>query len=174
MKPATVHHQGADKLVAVIGKGGTDINAADGSAHIWGYTIFNDMSACDAQMKEMAAQLGPAKGKDFDTGNILGPVIVTADEVPVDANGHISLAMDVRVNGERWGGSNASSMHHTFGDILAHISASETIHAGEVIGSGTVGTGCRLESGRQLPDGDTIGLKIEKIGVLRKTIRKSG
>ena len=171
--PAYSNHMDYElELAIIIGKDGTDIKAADGSAHIWGYTIFNDMSARDAQMKELAAQLGPAKGKDFDTGNILGPVIVTADEVPVDARGHISLEMEVRVNGVRRGGGNASTMHHTFGDILAHISASETIHAGEVIGSGTVGTGCGLEIGRQLSDGDTIELEIEKIGILRNTIRK--
>lgn len=161
------------ELAIVLGKGGTDINAANGGAHIWGYTIFNDMSARDAQMKEMAAQLGPAKGKDFDTGNILGPVILTADEVPIDGQGKIALDMEVRVNGERRGGGNASQMHHTFGDVLAHISSAETLYAGEVIGSGTVGTGCGLETGHKLSDGDTIELEIEKIGILRNTIRKA-
>ncbi len=161
------------ELAIVIGKGGADIKAADGEAHIFGYTIFNDMSARDAQMKEMAAQLGPAKGKDFDTGNILGPVILTADEVPMNDKGQIALEMEVRVNGERRGGGNASAMHHTFGDVLAHISSAETLHVGEVIGSGTVGTGCGLETGHKLSDGDTIELEIEKIGVLRNTIRKA-
>lgn len=172
--PAFSEHMDFElELAIVIGKRGVDIAAKDGHAHIFGYTIFNDMTARDAQVKEMAGQLGPAKGKDFDTGNIFGPVIVTADEVPMNDKGQISLKMEVRVNGERWGGGNASSMHHTFGDILAHISASETLHAGEVIGSGTVGTGCGLEIGRQLSDGDTIELEIEKIGILRNTIRKA-
>ena len=172
--PAYSNHMDLElELAIIIGTGGTDIKAADAARHIWGYTIFNDMSARDAQMKELAAQLGPAKGKDFDTGNILGPVIITADEVPMDARGHVSLQMDVRVNGTRWGGGNSNTMHHTFGDILAHISASETIYAGEVIGSGTVGTGCGLELGKQLADGDTMELEIEKIGILRNTIRKS-
>jgi 2-keto-4-pentenoate hydratase/2-oxohepta-3-ene-1,7-dioic acid hydratase in catechol pathway len=171
--PAYSNHMDYElELAIVIGKNGTDIAAKDGGAHIFGYTIFNDMSARDAQMKEMAAQLGPAKGKDFDTGNILGPVILTADEVPMNEKGQIALDMEVRVNGERWGGGNAASMHHTFGDVLAHISSSETIYAGEVIGSGTVGTGCGLEIGKQLSDGDTIELEIEKIGILRNTIRK--
>lgn len=161
------------ELAIVLGKGGTDIDASAVADHIFGYTIFNDMSARDAQMKEMAAQLGPAKGKDFDTGNIFGPVILTADEVPMDGEGRIALDMEARVNGERWGGGNARDMHHTFGAILAHISASETLHPGEVVGSGTVGTGCGLELGKALSDGDTIELEIEKIGVLRNTIRKA-
>lgn len=160
------------ELAIVIGKTGKNIKAADGGAHIFGYTIFNDMSARDAQMKELAAQLGPAKGKDFDTGNILGPVIITADEVPMDEKGRVALAMEARINGERWGGGNARDMHHTFGDILAHVSMSETVHAGEVIGSGTVGTGCGLELGRMLSDGDLIELEIEKIGILRNTLKK--
>jgi len=160
------------ELAIVIGKGGTDIAAKDGGQHIFGYTIYNDMSARDAQMVEMAAQLGPAKGKDFDTGNILGPVILTADEVPMDSAGRVELDMEARINGERWGGGNARDMHHSFGDILAHVTASETIYPSEVIGSGTVGTSCGLELGRKLSDGDTIELEIEKIGVLRNTIRK--
>ncbi len=160
------------ELAIVLGKGGKDIDARNGGDHIFGYTIFNDMSARDAQTKEIGAYLGPAKGKDFDTGNVLGPYLLTADEVPMDSEGRIALDMEAKVNGERWGGGNASAMHHTFGDILAHISQSETLHVGEVIGSGTVGTGCGLEIGRTLSDGDVMEMTIEKIGTLRNTIRK--
>ena len=78
--------------------------------------------------------------------------------------------MDARVNGERWGGGNSGQMHHKWPAVLAHISASETLYAGEVIGSGTVGTGCGLELGRQLQHGDVVELEIEKIGVLRNKV----
>jgi 2-keto-4-pentenoate hydratase/2-oxohepta-3-ene-1,7-dioic acid hydratase in catechol pathway len=80
--------------------------------------------------------------------------------------------MEARVNGERWGGGNSRDMHHKWPAILAHISNSETLYAGEVIGSGTVGTGCGLELGRQLKHGDIVELEIEKIGVLRNRVLK--
>jgi 2-keto-4-pentenoate hydratase/2-oxohepta-3-ene-1,7-dioic acid hydratase in catechol pathway len=156
------------ELAIIIGKGGADITTADAPGHIWGYTILNDMTARDAQMVEMAGQLGPAKGKDFDTGNILGPWIVTADEI----DHPVALDMEVRVNGERWGGGNSSAMHHSFADIIAHVSASETLYPGEVIGSGTVGTGCGLELGKRLAPGDVFDLEVERIGVLRNRIVK--
>lgn len=156
------------ELAIVLGKKGKNIRAEDGTDYIFGYTILNDVSARDAQMVEMAGQLGPAKGKDFDTGNILGPFILTADEVAHPA----ALDMEARINGERWGGGNSGQMHHDFGAILAHISASETLYPGEVIGSGTVGTGCGLEIGKQLQPGDRFELEIEKIGILANRIIK--
>lgn len=158
------------ELAIVVGKTGKDISKDAAPAHIFGYSILNDVSARDAQMREMPGQLGPCKGKDFDTGNILGPYILTADEVvhPIAVN------MEARVNGERWGGGNSSQMQHNFADILAHISSSETIYAGEVIGSGTVGTGCGLEIGKRLQDGDVFELEIENIGILANRIIKAG
>jgi 2-keto-4-pentenoate hydratase/2-oxohepta-3-ene-1,7-dioic acid hydratase in catechol pathway len=156
------------ELAAVIGKTGKDIQPERAMEHIFGYTIFNDFSARDAQYLEMAGQLGPAKGKDFDTGNALGPWIVTPDEIGDPHN----LRMEARVNGERWGGGNSRDMHHKWPAILAHISASETLYAGEVIGSGTVGTGCGLELGKQLRHGDVVELEIENIGVLRNRVLK--
>ncbi|MFP4326447.1 MAG: fumarylacetoacetate hydrolase family protein [Paracoccaceae bacterium] len=154
------------ELAIVVGREGKDIPADAAEPWIWGYTILNDVSARDAQMLEMAGQLGPAKGKDFDTGNILGPWIVTADEIAHPA----ALEMEARVNGTRWGGGNSRAMHHDFGAILAHVSASETVYPGEVIGSGTVGTGCGLEVGRKLAPGDEIELEVERIGVLRNRV----
>lgn len=154
------------ELAIVIGKRGKDISKADAPAHIFGYSILNDVSARDAQMLEMAGQLGPAKGKDFDTGNILGPYILTADEVSHPA----ALDMQARVNGEVWGGGNSRDMHHDFADIIAHISKSETLHVGEVIGSGTVGTGCGLEIGKKLAPNDVFELTIEQIGTLTNRI----
>lgn len=154
------------ELAIIVGKTGKDISKQDAPDHIFGYSVLNDVSARDAQMLEMPGQLGPAKGKDFDTGNILGPYILTADEVPHP----VSLNMELRVNGERWGGGNSRDMHHDFADILHHISRSETVYAGEVIGSGTVGSGCGLEQGKQLSPGDRFTLEIEKIGCLENQI----
>lgn len=156
------------ELAIVVGRKGKDITKEEAPDHIFGYTILNDMSARDAQMKETGGGLGPAKGKDFDTGNILGPWIVTADEIPHSA----ALVMEAKVNGERWGGGSSGTMHHSFADILAHISQSETLYSGEVIGSGTVGTGCGLEHGKTLSPGDQIELTIEKIGTLTNRIKK--
>jgi len=154
------------EMAIVVGKKGVNIKPEEAEDYIFGYTILNDVSARDAQMKEMPGQLGPAKGKDFDTGNILGPYILTADEVAHP----VALEMEARVNGERWGGGNSRQMQHDFGRILEHISASETLYPGEVIGSGTVGTGCGLELGKRLAPGDRFELEIEKIGVLANRI----
>lgn len=153
------------ELAVIIGKTGRDISRADAPGHIFGYTIYNDMSARDAQFREMAARLGPAKGKDFDTGNILGPWIVTADEF--DPYGRTMLA---RVNGVETSRGSSGEMHHRFEDIIAHISRDETIYPGEVIGSGTVGNGCGAEFGRFLQPGDEIELEIEGIGVLKNRV----
>uniref|UniRef100_A0A2A4YXG5 Fumarylacetoacetate hydrolase n=1 Tax=OCS116 cluster bacterium TaxID=2030921 RepID=A0A2A4YXG5_9PROT len=157
------------ELAIVIGKQGKDIAAKDAASHIFGYTILNDVSARDAQMAEMDGKLGPAKGKDFDTGNILGPYILTADEVAHPA----ALKMQARVNGEVWGGGTSADMYHNFADIIAFISRSETLYAGEVIGSGTVGTGCGLEIGKRLAPNDVFELEIENIGTLVNQIVKA-
>ena len=154
------------EIACVIGTGGRDIAAADAQTHIFGYTIFNDLTARDLQFREMQGPLGPAKGKDFDGANILGPVIVTADEIgDLDA-----LAMRARVNGELWSEGRVGTMHWSFADIIAHVSASETLHPGEILGSGTVGGGCGLELGRFLQHGDVIELEIEGIGRIATTI----
>ena len=154
------------ELACIIGTAGVDIARDQALGHVFGYTIFNDVSARDAQMREMAGQLGPAKGKDFDTGNVLGPWIVTADEIgdPHD------LTMVARVNGEEWSRGTSAAMHHRFEDVIAFVSKSETLHPGEVLGSGTVGTGCGLEQGRYLSPGDVVELEIDRIGVLRNRI----
>ncbi|MGZ8372768.1 MAG: fumarylacetoacetate hydrolase family protein, partial [Rhodoplanes sp.] len=83
-----------------------------------------------------------------------------------------ALAMEARVNGERWGGGNSRAMHHSFWDIIAYVSQAETLFAGEIIGSGTVGTGSAHELGRTLAPNDVIELEVEKIGVLRNRIVK--
>lgn len=152
-----------------IGKPGKDITKEKAREHIFGYTIFNDFSARDEQTKEMAGQLGPGKGKDFDGGNSMGPCLVTADEL----KDPYKLAMRVRVNGEEWGHGNSSEMGWKFEDCIAHASRSETLHSGEFFGSGTVGNGCGLEHMRFLNSGDVVELEVEGIGILRnRVVRK--
>ena len=152
----------------ILGKGGKNIAKDKARSHIFGYLIFNDVSARDIQMREMQGQLGPTKGKDFDTGNIMGPWLVTADEVADPYN----LTMVARVNGEEWSRGNSGTMHHKFEDMIAHASADETLHAGEFLGSGTVGNGCGLEQGRFLKPNDVVELEIDGLGLLRNRFVK--
>ena len=149
-----------------LGKGGKNFSRSDAHEAIFGYCIFNDFSARDAQIREMQGQLGPAKGKDFDTGNAMGPWLVTADEIPDPYN----LVMIARINGEEWSRGNSREMHHQFEDILLHASKDETLYAGEFFGSGTVGGGCGLELGRFLQAGDVIELEVEGLGTLANTL----
>ena len=154
------------EMAMVLGRKGRDIAEEDAEDHIFGFTIFNDFSARDHQFRESLGGLGPAKGKDFDTGNVLGPWIVTMDEI----GNYQDLGMRARVNGETMADGRSSEMHHSFRRVLAHISRDETVHAGEVIGSGTLGDGCGLEHNRFLQPGDVVELEIDGIGVLRNTI----
>lgn len=147
-------------------KQGVDITRDRAREYIYGYTIFNDFSARDAQTQEMGGQLGPAKGKDFDYGNAMGPCLVTADEMKDPYN----LTMTCRVNGEEWGRGNSGTMHWKFEDLLVHISQSETIYPGEFFGSGTVGNGCGLERMSFLKHGDVVELEAEGIGILRNRV----
>jgi 2-keto-4-pentenoate hydratase/2-oxohepta-3-ene-1,7-dioic acid hydratase in catechol pathway len=155
------------EMACWIGRRGRDIPEERAHEHIFGYSVFNDVTARDAQMTEMAGQLGPAKGKDFDTANVLGPCIVTADELDVS-----DLAMITRINGEEVARGTTASRTWTFPQVIAHVSQSETLHPGEVLGSGTVGWGCGLERGALLEPGDLIELEIEGIGTLSNRIVK--
>jgi len=147
-----------------------NIPAGQAASHIFGYTIFNDFSARDRQRMEMQGRLGPAKGKSFDGSNVLGPWIVTPDELGDPQ----TLRVEVRVNGETRASGETSGMLFSFEQILAYASQDETIHAGEFFGSGTVGNCCGLEIGRFLESGDTIELVVDRIGVLRnKVLRHS-
>lgn len=149
-----------------LGKRGKNIKSSEARDYIFGFTIFNDFSARDAQSVEMQSMLGPCKGKDFDTGNSMGPFLVTTDEI----GDPYSLRMQARVNGQTWCDSNSSTIHHKFEDLLARVSADETVYPGEFFGSGTVGDGCGLEHGRYLKDGDVVELEVEKIGILRNRV----
>jgi 2-keto-4-pentenoate hydratase/2-oxohepta-3-ene-1,7-dioic acid hydratase in catechol pathway len=156
-----------------IWKKGVFISKADARSYIGGYTIFNDFSARDIQLKEQGGRLGPSKGKDFDTGNAMGPCLVTPDEIenPYD------LTMKARVNGQQWSLGTTADMTWSFEDLIEYISRSETLYPGEFIGSGTcsgaLGRGCGLEMGKFLAAGDVVELEVEKIGVLKNTIVSS-
>ena len=132
---------------------------------IAGYTVLNDWSARDLQRAEMTVGLGPAKGKDFATS--LGPVLVTSDEL-----GDLSLEMTARVNGEERSRGNLGDLHWPFDELAARAAESTRLVPGDVLGSGTVGTGCILEhgDGRWLRPGDEVELEVEGIGVLRNRV----
>ncbi|AMK26534.1 fumarylacetoacetate hydrolase family protein [Sphingobium sp. TKS] len=154
------------EMAAILWRSGKNMTPAEVKDRIFGYTIFNDFTARDTQAVDGRAGLGPLKSKDFDRSNALGPCIVTADAFdPYDC------AMTVRVNGEVRSRGHSSTMTWTFEDALSLISQEETLYAGEVFGSGTVGGGSGLELERYLQDGDVIELEIEGIGVLRNQIR---
>jgi fumarylacetoacetate (FAA) hydrolase len=143
------------EAAAVVGAGG----------RIAGFTVMNDWSARDLQKMEMAVGLGPAKGKDFATS--LGPVLVTPDEL-----GDLRLEMTARVNGEVRSRGDLGDLHWTWEELAAHAARNTLLRPGDVLGSGTVGTGCILEhgDGRWLRPGDVVELEIERIGVLRNTV----
>lgn len=157
------------ELACVIGRGGRDIPASEASSHIFGFMIFNDLSARDAQAADMQGMMGPAKGKDFDQGNPMGPYLVTIDEV----KNAYDLEMIVRVNGQEMSRGSSSTMHWTFEQMIEFVSQSETLFSGEVFGSGTVGDGCGLEHMLFLSDGDVIELEISGLGILRTTIKRT-
>ena len=154
------------ELACVIGTRCRDLTVANALDHVFGFTIFNDFSARDTQAIEMQGLLGPAKGKHFDGANVFGPCVVTRDEIGDPQK----LRMQARVNGQTWCDSSSETMNWTFAELLAHISAGETLYPGEIIASGTVGGGCGLEHSRFLRYGDTVELEIEKIGVLRNRV----
>jgi 2-keto-4-pentenoate hydratase/2-oxohepta-3-ene-1,7-dioic acid hydratase in catechol pathway len=143
------------EVAAVIG--------ADGA--IGGFTVMNDWSARDIQRKEMRVGLGPAKAKDFAIS--LGPVLVTADEFD---GSH--AVMTARVNGEERSRGNLADLYHPWPAILAQAARNTALRPGDVIGSGTVGTGCILEhdDGRWLAVGDVVELEVEGIGILRNQV----
>jgi 2-keto-4-pentenoate hydratase/2-oxohepta-3-ene-1,7-dioic acid hydratase in catechol pathway len=157
------------EIACVIGARCRDVAKEHARDVIFGYTIFNDVTARDWQMHEMGVgfHLGPAKSKDFDGANAIGPVLVTADELPDP----YALSMSATVNGVEWSRGSTAQMHWRFEDLIAHVSRGETLHPGELFGSGTVGTGCGLERGAFLADGDVVALTIDHIGTLTNCVR---
>ncbi len=169
----------------VIGKEGRNIKAADADDYIAGYMVMNDWSARALQMHEMKLNLGPAKGKDFATS--IGPWMVTKDElddvrIPGDAGDRYDLVMTCTVNGEEVSRGNVKDMSWTFAQIIERASYGVTLYPGDVIGSGTVGTGCFLElNGSKvydpawwLKDGDVVVCEIDRLGRLENSVKHVG
>ena len=161
------------EIACVIGTRARDVPADKWRSVVAGFTILNDWSARDVQRKEMAIGLGPAKGKDFATS--LGPALVTLDELEGKRSGdRYDLAMEARVNGDTLSRGNAKDAHFTFGQMIARASQDVYLFPGDVIGSGTVGSGCILELGTEvhpwLKPGDEVALEIERLGTLTNTI----
>jgi 2-keto-4-pentenoate hydratase/2-oxohepta-3-ene-1,7-dioic acid hydratase in catechol pathway len=155
------------ELGVFIGREGQDISASQAKPYIFGYTVYNDVSAREQLLKELfKGKLGPLKGKDFQTGNAIGPWIVTADEIADPYN----LSMEVRVNGEVRGRGSSGEMHYSIEQMIAHASQGERLVVGEFFGTGAVGNGTGIESWSFLNPGDSIELEIEKIGVLRNRL----
>lgn len=154
------------EVAAVIGKGGVNIAEEHAREAIFGYTVYNDFSARDEQTRDQQFRMGPSKGKDFDTGNAFGPWIITRDEFidPYNAK------MTSRINGVTQGTGVLGDMQHRFEACIAFISRDETLYAGDILGSGTMGNGCGFETGQYLNPGDIIELEVEGIGVLRNRI----
>lgn len=163
------------EVAAVIGVACHDVAPERWTEVVAGFTVMNDWSARDLQRREMALGLGPAKGKDFATS--LGPVLVTTSSVLA---GHRSPrgAMTASVNGEQWSCGELGDLHHGWGAIVAHASRGTRLRPGDVIGSGTVGTGCILELGivhghdrfPYLQPGDEVELEVEGIGRLKTPV----
>jgi 2-keto-4-pentenoate hydratase/2-oxohepta-3-ene-1,7-dioic acid hydratase in catechol pathway len=161
------------EVAAVIGRRGENLTPDDAEAHIAGYTVLCDWSARDLQKRESSIGLGPVKGKDSATS--LGPVLVTPDELePYRSGSGFTLAMSGSVNGQRYGGGSWSDIYWSFGQMIAYASRGTHLRPGDVIGSGTVGTGCILElSGLYgserypwLQPGDTVRIEVEELGAV--------
>jgi len=165
------------EIACLIGREGKDIPVEEAADYIAGYTIMNDWSARDFQRKDMKLNLGPGKGKDFATS--LGPWLVTPDELAARRTGsgaseRYDMTMLARVNGKEISRGNFNQIYYSFPQMIAWASRNTRLRAGDVLGSGTVGTGCILELGvevqRWLQRGDVVEMEIDGIGVLRNRI----
>lgn len=148
------------ELAIVIKKPCHRVTPEEAGQYIGAYTIINDFSARELQKKIMKIGLGPAKAKDFNTG--IGPWMVTPEEIPDPRN----LRMTAHINGELWSEGNSGSSHFTFEQMISFAAMDQTLYPGDVLASGTVGTGCGLEQDRFLKSGDRVELEIEHIGKL--------
>jgi 2-keto-4-pentenoate hydratase/2-oxohepta-3-ene-1,7-dioic acid hydratase in catechol pathway len=166
------------EVAAVIGRSGSDLDPATAEEHIAGYMVMCDWSARDLQAQEMKGHLGPAKGKD--TATSFSAFLVTPDELTGYRSGNAyDLEMTATVNGRPYSRGTLASIHWRFGEMIAYASRGTTLRTGDVIGSGTVGTGCILELGRVhgqdaypwLKPGDQVRLDVEHIGTIRSVVR---
>ena len=154
------------EICAVIGTAGRRISAADAGRHIVGFTLYNDWSARDMQMREMSIGIGPGISKDF--GSSIGPCIATPDEF--DRNGRV----EARIDGEVWSQGSIGAMHFSFEEIIEWTTQEETLQPGDLLGSGTVGQGCGFELDRWITEGCTVELEAEGIGSLRNRVSMKG
>ena len=156
------------ELGVIIGKKGKEISEVDALAHIFGYTIFNDVSARKQLRREVGGigGTGPTKGKDFDHSNIIGPWIVTRDEIEDPQQ----LQGIARLNGKEVGRGHTGGMAHSVARQIAHLSHGETIYPGELIGTGAMENCCGIEHWRFLEEGDEVELEIERIGTLASRV----
>lgn len=168
------------EIGAVIGRGGSDLRPEEAEAHIAGYTIFCDWSARDLQAREMRQNLGPVKGKD--TATSIGPYLVTPDELESARGGNAyNLRMTATVNGKPYSAGTFADIYWTYGQLLAYASRGTRLVPGDVIGSGTVGTGCILELSRVhgldaypwLRPGDRVKLEVEQLGSIEAELQPS-
>ncbi len=171
VSPGSVAFDYELEIGAIVGRPGADLDPATAEEHIAGYTILADWSARDLQRVEMGVGLGPAKGKDGAT--TLGQFLVTPDELTDARSGTgYALGMSAQVNGRDYSSGDWSSLYWSFGQMLAYASRGTTLVAGDVIGSGTVGSGCILELSttrgpRDYPwlvAGDRVRLAVERLG----------
>jgi 2-keto-4-pentenoate hydratase/2-oxohepta-3-ene-1,7-dioic acid hydratase in catechol pathway len=156
------------EFAAIVGRKIKDASPEEAAAAIAGYCIFNDVSARDVQKEEMTLGLGPTKGKDMDGGNVFGPYLTTADEVP----DIFALTMSVHVNGEKWSSCSTSKMKWGFPDLLSYLSLGQTIYPGQILTSGCYPGGSGLDLGRKINVGDEVELRISGLGSLRNRIEK--
>ena len=163
------------EFAIILANGGSNIKSEDASKYIAGYTICNDWSARDLQREEMAMSLGPAKGKDFASS--FGPYMVTPDELDraLDLNGKFHLRMTCHVNDKLISDGNTNDLYHPFTKMIERASMNTNLLPGDILGSGTVGTGCILELrpenvGGWLKKGDVVRLEVEGLGVLENKI----
>jgi 2-keto-4-pentenoate hydratase/2-oxohepta-3-ene-1,7-dioic acid hydratase in catechol pathway len=193
--PAAVHGPGDDvaispgsqrfdyelEVAAVIGRAGGDLEAERAEQHIAGYLTMSDWSARDIQFVEMEQRLGPAKGKDSATS--FGPMLVTPDELaPYRKGNAFDLPMTATVNGRPYSAGNLCDLYWSFGQMIAYASRGTRVVPGDIIGSGTVGTGCILElSGLHgeesypwLRPGDEVRLDVAQLGAITARIRPAG
>jgi fumarylacetoacetate (FAA) hydrolase len=175
VRPKATHELDFElEIACVIQHAGIDIPVGEAADYILGYTVMNDWSARDVQRLEMKMNLGPAKGKDFATS--LGPWIVTPDELAARATGEgrYDMAMLARINGREVSRGNFRDLHFTFAQMIARASEDVLLLPGDVLGSGTVGTGCILELGPEnvpwLEPGDLVEMEIEGLGVLANRV----
>jgi fumarylacetoacetate (FAA) hydrolase len=162
------------EVAALIDTPARDLPAERGEEAIGGYLVFNDWSARDLQREETAVRLGPAKGKDFASS--IGPWLVTPDELADARKGHgYELAMSATVNGQVLSSGTWSDIQFSFGQMVERASADVRLRPGDLLGSGTVGTGCLLEIkderlGRWLEPGDEVALTVERLGTLTNPV----